>query len=62
MQASTFKLKTDLLSGGRNHTPLAKSGGLTMGLNFYTPGRKITLHTHRGEDHAKVFSKILGDG
>ena len=54
MQASTFKLKTNLLTGGRSHTPLAKSGGLTMGLNFYTPGRKNKLHTHPGEDHAFV--------
>ena len=54
MQASTFKLKTNLLTGGRSHTPLAKSGALTMGLNFYTPGRKNKLHTHPGEDHAFV--------
>jgi mannose-6-phosphate isomerase-like protein (cupin superfamily) len=54
MQASTFKLKTNLLTGGRSHTPLAKSGGLTMGLNFYTVGRKNKLHTHPGEDHAFV--------
>ena len=54
MQASTFKLKTNLLSGGRSHTPLAKSGALTMGLNFYTVGRKNKLHTHPGEDHAFV--------
>lgn len=54
MQASTFRLKTNLLTGGRSHTPLAKSGGLTMGLNFYTVGRKNKLHTHPGEDHAFV--------
>ena len=54
MPASTFKLKTNLLTAGRSHTPLAKSGGLTMGLNFYTPGRKNKLHTHPGEDHAFV--------
>ena len=42
MQASTFKLKTNLLTGGRSHTPLAKSGALTMGLNFYTRAEKIS--------------------
>ena len=51
MDASTFKLKTSQLTGGRSHTPLAKTEHMNVGLNYYTPGRKNKLHTHPGEDH-----------
>ena len=51
MDASTFKLKTPHISGGRSHTPLAKTEHMTIGLNYYIPGRKNKLHTHPGEDH-----------
>lgn len=54
MDASTFKIKTLCLTGGRSHTPLAKTETATIGLNYYTPGRKNTLHTHPGEDHSFV--------
>jgi mannose-6-phosphate isomerase-like protein (cupin superfamily) len=58
MEASTFKLKTPLITGGRSHTPLAKTGHMTIGLNYYAPGRKNKLHTHPGEDH--VFLVVDG--
>jgi mannose-6-phosphate isomerase-like protein (cupin superfamily) len=51
MAASTFKLKTPEITGGRSHIPLAKTEHMTVGLNYYTPGRKNKLHTHPGEDH-----------
>ena len=54
MDASTFKLKTPLLTGGRSHMPLAKTEQVSVGLNYYVPGRKNTLHTHPGEDHTFV--------
>lgn len=54
MDASTFKLKTPLLTGGRSHMPLAKTDQVSVGLNYYVPGRKNTLHTHPGEDHTFV--------
>jgi mannose-6-phosphate isomerase-like protein (cupin superfamily) len=54
MEASTFKLKTPLITGGRSHIPLAKTEHMTVGLNYYTPGRKNKLHTHPGEDHTFV--------
>lgn len=52
MDASTFEIKTPCLTGGRSHTPLAKTERMIIGLNYYTPGRKNKLHTHPGEDHA----------
>jgi mannose-6-phosphate isomerase-like protein (cupin superfamily) len=51
MEAATFKLKTPLITGGRSHTPLAKTEHMNVGLNYYAPGRKNRLHTHPGEDH-----------
>jgi mannose-6-phosphate isomerase-like protein (cupin superfamily) len=58
MEASTFKLKTPLITGGRSHTPLAKTEHMNIGLNYYAPGRKNKLHTHPGEDH--VFLVVDG--
>src|SRR5919109_3086785 len=54
MEAATFKLKTPYITGGRSHIPLAKTEHMTVGLNYYTPGRKNKLHTHPGEDHIFV--------
>ena len=54
MEASTFKLKTPHIDGGRSHIPLAKTEHMTIGLNYYIPGRKNKLHTHPGEDHTFV--------
>jgi mannose-6-phosphate isomerase-like protein (cupin superfamily) len=55
MDATTFKIKTPCLTGGRSHTPLARTDFASVGLNYYSPGRKNTLHTHPGgEDHAFV--------
>ena len=54
MDATTFKIKTPCLTGGRSHTPLARTDFASVGLNYYAPGRKNTLHTHPGEDHAFV--------
>ena len=54
MEASTFKLKTPHITGGRSHTPLAQTEHMTIGLNYYIPGRKNKLHTHPGEDHTFV--------
>jgi mannose-6-phosphate isomerase-like protein (cupin superfamily) len=54
MEASTFKLKTAEITGGRSHTPLAKTDHMTIGLNYYAPGRKNKLHTHPGEDHTFI--------
>lgn len=54
MEAATFKIKTPCLTGGRSHTPLARTELTSIGLNYYVPGRKNTLHTHPGEDHAFV--------
>src|ERR671910_2546017 len=54
MEASTFKLKTPHISGGRSHIPLAQTEHMTVGLNYYTLGRKNKLHTHPGEDHIFV--------
>ena len=54
MEASTFKLKTPHITGGRSHTPLAQTEHMTIGLNYYIPGRKNKLHTHPGEDHTCV--------
>lgn len=34
--------------------PLARTGIMSVGLNYYSPGRKNSLHTHPGEDHAFV--------
>jgi mannose-6-phosphate isomerase-like protein (cupin superfamily) len=54
MDASTFKLKTPHITGGRSHIPLAQTEHMTIGLNYYVPGRKNKLHTHPGEDHTFV--------
>ena len=54
MEDSTFKLKTPHITGGRSHIPLAATEHMTVGLNYYTPGRKNKLHTHPGEDHIFV--------
>ena len=54
MDAFTFKIKTPLLTGGRSQMPLARTGIMSVGLNYYSPGRKNSLHTHPGEDHAFV--------
>ena len=54
MEASTFKLKTPHITGGRSHIPLAQTKNMTIGLNYYVPGRKNKLHTHPGEDHTFV--------
>lgn len=54
MEAQIFELMTPVLTGGRSHMPLSKTDLVSVGLNYYTPGRKNTLHTHPGEDHAFV--------
>jgi mannose-6-phosphate isomerase-like protein (cupin superfamily) len=54
MEASTFKLKTPQITGGRSHIPLASTEHMSVGLNYYIPGRKNKLHTHPGEDHIFV--------
>lgn len=54
MAAQTFEVKTPLLTGGRSIMPLARTGMMSVGLNYYSPGRKNSLHTHPGEDHAFV--------
>jgi mannose-6-phosphate isomerase-like protein (cupin superfamily) len=54
MDVSTFKLKTPHITGGRSHIPLAQTEHMTVGLNYYVPGRKNKLHTHPGEDHIFV--------
>lgn len=54
MDAFTFKVKTPLLTAGRSIMPLARTGMMSVGLNYYSPGRKNSLHTHPGEDHAFV--------
>jgi quercetin dioxygenase-like cupin family protein len=57
MNATTFKIKTPCLTGGRSHTPVARTDTAFVGLNYYSPGPKNTLHTDPGEDHALV---VLG--
>ena len=54
MEAQVFELKTPALTGGRSHMPLCGTDVVSVGLNYYAPGRKNTLHTHPGEDHAFV--------
>jgi mannose-6-phosphate isomerase-like protein (cupin superfamily) len=54
MEAHVFELSTPVLTGGRSHMPLSRTDLVSVGLNYYTPGRKNTLHTHPGEDHAFV--------
>lgn len=34
--------------------PLSRTELASVGLNYYTPERKNTLHTHPGEDHAFI--------
>ncbi|MGH7845664.1 MAG: cupin domain-containing protein [Candidatus Binatia bacterium] len=59
MEARTFEIKTPLLTGGRSQMPLARTDLVTVMLNYYTPGRKNTLHNHPGEDH--VFVVLDGE-
>jgi mannose-6-phosphate isomerase-like protein (cupin superfamily) len=54
MDAQVFELSTPILTGGRSHMPLSRTDLVSVGLNYYAPGRKNTLHTHPGEDHAFV--------
>ena len=54
MEASTFKLKTPHITGGRSHITFVATEHMSVGLNYYTPGRKNKLHTHPGEDHTFV--------
>ncbi|HXG51914.1 MAG TPA: cupin domain-containing protein [candidate division Zixibacteria bacterium] len=54
MEASTFKLRTPRITGGRSHIPLARTEHINVGLNYYCVGRKNKLHTHPGEDHIFV--------
>ncbi|MGH7771179.1 MAG: cupin domain-containing protein [Candidatus Binatia bacterium] len=54
MDAFAFKVRTPQITGGKSHTPLAKTDLVSIGLNYYSPGRKNTLHTHPGEDHAFI--------
>jgi mannose-6-phosphate isomerase-like protein (cupin superfamily) len=54
MDAHVFELSTPDLTGGRSHMPLSRTDFVSVGLNYYTPGRKNKLHTHPGEDHAFV--------
>lgn len=54
MDAHVFELSTPDLTGGRSHMPLSRTDLASVGLNYYTPGRKNRLHTHPGEDHAFV--------
>jgi oxalate decarboxylase/phosphoglucose isomerase-like protein (cupin superfamily) len=59
MEARTFEIKTPLLTGGRSQMPLARTDLVTVMLNYYTPGRKNTLHNHPGEDH--IFVVLDGE-
>lgn len=54
MDAHVFELSTPIITGGRSHMPLSRTELVSVGLNYYSPGRKNTLHTHPGEDHAFV--------
>lgn len=54
MAAQTFEVKTPLLTAGRSIMPLARTEIMSVGLNYYSPGRKNSLHTHPGEDHTFV--------
>jgi mannose-6-phosphate isomerase-like protein (cupin superfamily) len=54
MDAHVFELTTPVLTGGRSQMPLSRTELASLGLNYYRPGRKNTLHTHPGEDHAFV--------
>lgn len=54
MDAKVFELSTPVLTGGRSHMPLIRTDLASVGLNYYAPGRKNTMHTHPGEDHAFV--------
>src|SRR5947199_10730350 len=58
MKASTFKLKTPQITGDRSHIPLAGTEHMSVGLNYYIPGRKNKLHTHPGEAH--IFVVMYG--
>lgn len=59
MEARTFELKTPMLTAGRSQMPLARTDLISVGLNYYTPGRKNSLHSHPGEDH--VFVVLEGE-
>ncbi len=54
MEAQTFEIKTPLLTGGRSQMPLSRTDLVSVMLNYYTPGRKNSLHNHPGEDHTFV--------
>lgn len=59
MEAHTFEIKTPLLAGGRSQMPLGRTDLVSVMLNYYTPGRRNTLHNHPGEDH--VFVVLDGE-
>lgn len=52
MEATTFKVRTPEITGGRSHTPLVRTEAAAVSLNYYSAGRENKLHTHPGEDHA----------
>ena len=59
MEAQTFEVKTPLLTAGRSIMPLARTGIMSVGLNYYSPGRKNGLHAHPGGDHALLRAKSI---
>ena len=44
MEAFTYKLKTPMITGGRSHIPLADTELMSVGINYYSVGRKNKLH------------------
>ena len=54
MEAFTYKLKTPMITGGRSHIPLADTDRMSVGINYYSVGRKNKLHAHFGEDHTFI--------
>jgi mannose-6-phosphate isomerase-like protein (cupin superfamily) len=54
MDAFTYQLKTPKITGGRSHIPLADTELMSVGINYYSVGRKNKLHAHFGEDHTFV--------
>ena len=54
MDAFTYQLKTPMITGGRSHIPLADTDLMSVGINYYSVGRKNKLHAHFGEDHTFV--------
>jgi hypothetical protein len=61
MDATTFKVKTPCLTGGRSHTPLARTDFASVGLNYYSPGRKNTLHAFVVLDGEATFYDKAGN-